>query len=352
MDLSKLGASDGAGEAVRANITALRAIGSTTLAVDSLVHWPQKFIATMGTLLSDSTLDPATATVFTGHINGTGIVIDTFAPGYTDKGSKVNDVVVIKPTTNWADMMAAIAISSATGWFSALGTWSYSSYDTTNKTGVITVPTDATTTYSPGMRVKFTNNSAVQYGIIVAVTATTLTIYFGTDYSLTNAAITSPCYSSQQAPLGFPQDPNKWQFTVRDTVRRLSTPPAQLTWYKPTGSTLAITLPVGVWNVNFKANHRVTSSGSTGVWSGATLSETTNTESDPRFTTKFGSDAPSGTITAEGTAAALAPVVVTTTKTLTALHQASASGTLTANCGFNDANGSVTSSIIATCAYL
>ncbi len=106
MGLNLINASNKSGEAVRASITAIRASGSTTITVDAMTNWPTNFIATSGTLLADGTLNPATVLVFSGHKSGATIVIDTFAPGYTDAGNTVGQIVVIKPTTYWADNFA------------------------------------------------------------------------------------------------------------------------------------------------------------------------------------------------------------------------------------------------------
>lgn len=112
MGLSNIKASDGTGEAVRASVTAIRAPGSTTLSVDALTHWPDEFIATSGTLLPDGTLDPSSALVFEGHKSGSQIIIDTMAPGYTDAGNSVSQVVLIKPTTHYADTVADTLLTS------------------------------------------------------------------------------------------------------------------------------------------------------------------------------------------------------------------------------------------------
>lgn len=105
MTLDLLAASDGNGEAVRATVTGIRSAGATVINVDALTNWPANFIATSGTLLADGTLDPATALVFEGHISGSTIVIDSIAPGYTDNGNTVSQVVIVKPATHWADTL-------------------------------------------------------------------------------------------------------------------------------------------------------------------------------------------------------------------------------------------------------
>lgn len=84
------------------------------------------------------------------------------------------------------------------GWIAVSDTWTYASATT------VTVPSDATTKYSVGDKVKFTNSGA-KYFYITAVGATTLTLNGGSDYTVANAAITVPYYSKSETPLGFPQ---------------------------------------------------------------------------------------------------------------------------------------------------
>ena len=106
MGLNLINASNKSGEAVRASITAIRSSGSTAITVDATTNWPTNFIATSGTLLADGTLNSSTAFVFAGHKSGSTIIIDSIAPGYTDVGNTVGQIVVIKPTTFWADNFA------------------------------------------------------------------------------------------------------------------------------------------------------------------------------------------------------------------------------------------------------
>lgn len=108
MSLKHINGSDGTGEAVRASVTTIRASGSTTINVDATTRWPAFFIATAGATLADGTLNPATAFVFFGHKAGSTIIIDTAAPGYTDPGSAVGNIVLLKPTTAWADNFATL----------------------------------------------------------------------------------------------------------------------------------------------------------------------------------------------------------------------------------------------------
>jgi len=53
-------------------------------------------------------ISEATAVDFTGHVSGANLEIDSIAPGYTDLGSAVGDIIVIRPTTAWADNIATV----------------------------------------------------------------------------------------------------------------------------------------------------------------------------------------------------------------------------------------------------
>lgn len=91
------------------------------------------------------------------------------------------------------------------GWTSAGETWTFSSFNSTLRTGVITVPTDATTKYPLGSKVKITQTTGgTKYAKVVGVTATTLTLQFPEGITLNNESITSPFYSIGETPLGFP----------------------------------------------------------------------------------------------------------------------------------------------------
>lgn len=108
-------ASDGTGNAAMATVQSTRAPLATTLIVNTVDNIPSTFIGTMGT--PHTFVDPitaeeivviseATAVDFTGHVDGTNLEIDAIADGYTDLGSAANDVIIIKPTTEWANNLA------------------------------------------------------------------------------------------------------------------------------------------------------------------------------------------------------------------------------------------------------
>src|SRR5574344_2751101 len=126
------------------------------------------------------------------------------------------------------------------GWIDANETWTYSSVD--NPTGVITITGDKTTKYSLGMRIKFTNNSNVIYGIITKISYsspnTTLTFLHEINPStstalhlMANSAITANYYSSMKVPYGFPISPDSWSVKLIDTSTPTQNTPTQNTWY-------------------------------------------------------------------------------------------------------------------------
>lgn len=103
-------------------------------------------------------------------------------------GSKLAD--------NGIDLEAKASTDS--GWREVTDSLTYASATT------ITAPTDATTKYSVGDKLRLTQTT-VKYFYITGVAATTLTITGGSDYTLVNAAISDVSYSKALTPLNFPQ---------------------------------------------------------------------------------------------------------------------------------------------------
>lgn len=147
---------------------------------------------------------------------------------------------------------ATIPSSSGTGdgWTAIPQTLAYTSADSPTFTMTCT-GTDLTGTISVGMKMKLTQTTA-KYFIVTAIafsTDTTITVYGGTDYTLANAAITSPYYSPVSVPQGFPADPTKWTVTViSDTGDRTQASPTSGTWYNL--GTLSGSIPIGLWEIS------------------------------------------------------------------------------------------------------
>ena len=143
------------------------------------------------------------------------------------------------------------------GWQDANETWTYSSVD--GQTGVVTVPSDATTKYTVGMRIKLTQSSTVKYAIITAVTSTSLTMFFDTDAVLANSAISANYYSAMKTPFGFPMDPEKWKVEYTDTSDRTQTSPTSGTAYNLNAASLAV--PIGEWLMSYQVYYSVSLNG-------------------------------------------------------------------------------------------
>lgn len=113
-DYEHLPASNGSGDPALMHVQTQRLVGSTTIDVDSVTNVPAKFIGTYGVLGPDNLITAASKRDFFGHVSGADLVIDSFLPGSTDNGNEIGDVVIIKPNTGWANLIAAF-IKNATG---------------------------------------------------------------------------------------------------------------------------------------------------------------------------------------------------------------------------------------------
>lgn len=196
------------------------------------------------------------------------------------------DSIAVSGTSSFT---GALTVKSYDGWITETRTWTYASGTGTN-VGTFTVAgVDLTAVYNVGDRVKFTQTT-VKYGIITKVafsTDTTVTIYMGTDYTIANAAITSPAYSHDRSPVGFPMDPSKWTVSASTSSDTTKTSPTISTWYGDTGLTstgLSITIPIGVWDVRWEAIGFATKSSATAIDVNISLSTSASSETDTDFT--------------------------------------------------------------------
>lgn len=153
-----------------------------------------------------------------------------------------NDIIGIRDMS--AGQTKYITVEDLTGvpsfgWQAAGESWTFSSWDATTRIGVITVPSNATLKYQAGNRVSFTQaTGGTKVGIIHAVTATTLTVFFPVGTTLNNEAITSPIYSPLDTPFGFSKDPELWTLVTRKTTR--TTQGASVNTYYNIGGSLQI----------------------------------------------------------------------------------------------------------------
>lgn len=169
------------------------------------------------------------------------------------------------------------------GWQPISETWTYASSD--SPTFTLTVPTDLTTKYSAGMKVRLVQSSTTKYFIITNASYsspnTTLTLYGGTDYTLLNAAISSIYYSTQRSPYGFPMSPAKWTLTTSQTTDQTQATPTINVWYNVGTNSLAV--HIGSWYVSYECVAGFTNTSGGTVLVKTTLSTANNSESDKDF---------------------------------------------------------------------
>lgn len=98
----------------------------------------------------------------------------------------------------WTALQQGYSIAYGNGWLPAAGTWTYASATT------MTVPQADADRLNAGSRIKL-DQTTTKYFYVTGVSGTTITVNGGTDYTLANAAITSPYFSNDASPKGFPQ---------------------------------------------------------------------------------------------------------------------------------------------------
>jgi hypothetical protein len=194
----------------------------------------------------------------------------------------------INTGTDDAKFATAAAIAGSfigvKGGWSPLGACTYEAADAPTYT--ISFASDMTAILSPGMRIKLTD-STVKYFIITAVGAysggkTIITVYGGTDYTLSGGAISSPYYSIQKAPFGFPLNPGLWSVIATDNQDRNQASPTQNTWYN-LNAAAQLTIPIGCWEVSYMATIQGSILSGTVITAQSTLSTANNSESDADF---------------------------------------------------------------------
>jgi hypothetical protein len=208
------------------------------------------------------------------------------------------------------------------GWTAGTGTWSYTSADA--PTFISSVPDADAALMNVGDRWKITQTT-VKYFIVVAKGSpsggfTPVTIYGGTDYTLANAAITSPYWSHVKSPLGFPTSPAKWTVTVSDNNDKKKASPTANTWYGgasayTTGANISLSIPIGSWRVEYTGALWADSNASqTSVGVYIALSKSNNSEDDRDFRAFSLAQGASGTL-GTGTSFQVSKLIELATKT-------------------------------------
>lgn len=129
---------------------------------------------------------------------------------------------------------------------------------------------------------------ATEYAIITKVTASTITVFTGTDYNIPNITLSTPYYSSQTTPFGFPRGDGKWVAEYRARVSLTQSSPTGGTWYNLTtvsgvsGGTV-LTVPTGEWELGYESPSSVINNSQVGAYY-TTLSTSASTESDRAMT--------------------------------------------------------------------
>lgn len=239
------------------------------------------------------------------------------------------------------------------GWINETHTWTFSSTDT--HTFVVTVNADITGYVGVGMRVKLTNQSATQYFIVHAISVasgtTTVTLYGGPNYSLTNTAITNPAFSPGKAPQGFPLDPVNWTETTSNSTTYTTTNPTVGVYTAPGGSALQLVVPIGAWNLRWQAPVKATMSvAGTQIGWAAALSTSASSVSDVDLKSNEFFAGASAAMTAERTNSKFKGVNFAVKTTVQLIVTPSASQGASGVLGFAGADSS--NIISATSAYL
>lgn len=179
--INALKASDGSGNASVVTIQNARSPGATTIQGDTVQGINTDFFGTMGTphTFTDpvtgetiTVVSEATAVDFRGHVDGSNLEIDEIAPGYTDAGSSVGDIVIVRPTTQWADNIASVlgvslnddgslkAVTENPGWTALAYTPDTVTYLGNRSYECVFNSVDLTGALSNGMRLRFTRTVA------------------------------------------------------------------------------------------------------------------------------------------------------------------------------------------------
>lgn len=167
-----------------------------------------------------------------------------------------------------------------TGWIPMGVTLTYSSVD--NPTGVVTSSIDLSSILSIGMRLRMVNGGNTIYGIITAISGTTITFLHEIDTAtpsqaltiLQNSAITAPHFSYQKCPYGFPADERKWTHITSSTSDLATATPTAGVWSNPGGYN--VNVPIGAWRADFSVYVVETRDSTTGQDIQAALSSVNN----------------------------------------------------------------------------
>lgn len=244
------------------------------------------------------------------------------------------------------DIVAQFALIDVSQWKAVGATCSYVSAD--SPAFVMNIAADVTTTIYPGYKIKITQDAATKYFIVLAVGSyaggvTPVTVYGGTDYTLTGTAITNPYYAVKKSmPDDFPDNPAKWTITVTSTSARTATTAAY--------TSLTDNIPVfpGLWKIKAKLAIRIDSSVATAKAFYVALSSDAATETHDDLVARVVMQAPSAAANSNAVPCYMETDVTLATKTTFTLigkiSSTTATGTLEGN--------AIKTALKAVCNYL
>jgi hypothetical protein len=202
----------------------------------------------------------------TGHTGSTGLTGST-----GDKGATGS--IGPKGSTGSTGPKGSTGAGVSDGWLSLGATPVFSSADAPSY--VISVPGDFTSLISIGMKFKCTHGGSIKYfgvsNFSFSSPNTLITLYGGTDYTLSDSAISSAFYSFMHCPFGFPLDSLKWmQIVTFDNW--VQNNPVDNTYYSPSN----LSIPIGSWKLSLVSVARATQTGGTYINITAGLSTANN----------------------------------------------------------------------------
>ncbi len=164
------------------------------------------------------------------------------------EGLKSNDVFPSDNiSTDDAEKVTVQQIVDHISWIDAEETWTYVSWSSTTRIGVIDITeAGASSKYTAGNRIRISQTTGgIKYGIIVEVTDDdTITVFFPDGTTLNNQTISSPYWSYVKVPFGFPMDGAAWTLVYLAPGGEDET--TGLTSYQQLG-TGELTVPIGAW---------------------------------------------------------------------------------------------------------
>jgi len=185
--------------------------GATIVAVVSAVHnnrVADKLRSVDTTLAQDTNNNAIIKTAFVASAvnqvtmtNAATLNAPSVSATGTDTNVDLNLITKGSGVVKFNGVAAPTSTVSTDGWTTSSDTWVYASASTFTIAGV-----DRTAIYTKGTRLKFTN-STLKYAVVTSSsfsTNTTVTIAINNDYVLTNTTISSPFYSYEVNPQGYP----------------------------------------------------------------------------------------------------------------------------------------------------